>query len=90
MRITRQQVADKLTDYLHHQISLKELVDWAESVMMEADFEDKDFEILREIVSRVGLADVRAFGIMWEDCEEYLKKLGYRVNITVTEDHAIQ
>ena len=89
MRITRQQVADKLTDYLHHQISLEELVDWAESIMMEADFEEKDIEVLREIVSRVGLADVRAFGMTWEDCEQYLKKLGYRVDITVLEDHSV-
>ena len=85
MKIIRQKVAQKLIDYLHHRITLTELVDWAESAMMEADFEEQDLEILRDIVSRVGLADVRAFGITWEDCEDFLSRLGYRVSITVLE-----
>jgi len=37
--------------------------------MMEADFEERELEILRDIVSRMGLADVRAFDMTWEDCE---------------------
>jgi hypothetical protein len=47
-------------------------VDWAESTMMEADFDERDYEILRDIVSRLGLADVKAFGMTWEDCEGFL------------------
>jgi hypothetical protein len=89
MKITRQKVAQKLIDYLRHRITLTELVDWAESAMMEADFEEQDLELLRDIVSRVGLADVRAFGITWEDCEDFLSRLGYRVSITVLETPAI-
>jgi len=85
MKITRQQVAQKLIDYLDHRIALTELVDWAESAMMEADFEERNFEVLRDIVSRVGLADVRAFGLAWEDCEGFLSRLGYRVSIAVLE-----
>ena len=85
MKITRQKVAQKLIDYLQHRTTLADLVDWAELAMMEADFEEQDLEILRDIVSRVGLADVRAFGITWEDCEDFLSWLGYRVSITVLE-----
>ncbi len=77
-------VAQKLTDHLQHHISQEELVGWAESAMMEADFAEGDFETLREIVSRLGLADVRAFGMSWEDCEEFLARLGYRVNVMVS------
>ncbi len=43
---------EKLIDYLYHRITLAELVDWAESAMMEADFEEKDFEIVRNRQSR--------------------------------------
>lgn len=89
MKVTCKEVAQKLIDYLHHQITLRELVDWAESAMMEADFEEKNFEMLRDIVSRMGLADVRAFGISWEDCEDFLSRLGYRVSIKVTEKQAM-
>jgi len=89
MKITRQNVAQKLIDYLYHRITLAELVDWAESAMMEADFEEKDFEIVRDIVSRVGLGDVKAFGMTWEDCEDFLSRLGYRLSVKVSETQAV-
>jgi hypothetical protein len=89
MKITRQMVARKLMDYLHHRITLAELVDWAEWTMMEADFETQDLRLLREIVGRLGLADVRAFGMTWDDCEDYLSRLGYRVSIAVSEVPAV-
>ena len=89
MKITRQKVGQKLIDYLYHRITLAELVDWAESAMMEADFEENDFEIVRNIVSRVGLGDVKAFGITWEDCEDFLSQLGYRLSVKVSETQAV-
>ena len=45
-------------------------------------------KIIREIVSRVGLADVRAFGMTWENCEDFLSRLGYRVRVEVLETAA--
>ena len=89
MKITRQKVAQVLIDYLHRDIALSEMVDWAESVMMEADFERHDLEVLRDIVGRIGLADVRAFGMTWEDCEGFLSQLGYQVRIEIEEKQAL-
>ena len=85
MRITRQDVARQIIDYLNHRITLAELVDWAELAMMEGELEEQYFELLREIISRIGLADVRAFGMTWEDCEGFLSRLGYRVSVVVSE-----
>ena len=34
MTITKQTVADKIAAYLHHQITLAQLVDWSERAMM--------------------------------------------------------
>jgi len=85
MKITRHTVAEKLIAYLYHRISLAELVNWAEFAMMDGEFEDYKFEIVRDIVSRLGLADVKAFGISWEDCENYLSNLGYAVKVSVEE-----
>jgi arsenate reductase-like glutaredoxin family protein len=85
MKISREEVAQKLIDYLHHRITLAELVDWAESTMMEADFDEKDYETLRDIVSRLGLADVKAFGMTWDDCEDFLSQLGYQVKVMISE-----
>jgi len=85
MKITRQIVADRIADYLHGKVSQTELVDWAERVMMEADFDEADMEILADIVGRLGLADVAEFGLRWQDCEEFLRRLGYRATVTVTK-----
>ena len=40
MQLTRETVAYKLAAYLHHEISLAELVAWANAAMMEGDFEE--------------------------------------------------
>jgi len=37
-----------------------------------------------KFVSRLGVADVKAFGLTWEDCEQFLKQLGYSVRVEVT------
>jgi hypothetical protein len=80
--ITRQNVASKIIDYLYRRISLEELVSWAEDAMMEEQFEDPG---LQDIVARLGLADVAAFGLRWDDCQDYLNRLGYRVQIQVSQ-----
>ena len=40
MPITREIVARKLVAYLHHEISLHTLVDWAQLAMMEEELEE--------------------------------------------------
>ena len=55
---------------------------------MDEELEEKDCELLRDVVSRIGLADVRAFGLTWEDCEDLLSRLGYRDSVTVAEASA--
>ncbi len=82
--ITGQIVAEKLTDYLHHRLTLEELVEWAEQAVMEEEFDENKIETMRDIVSRLGLADVRAFGLTWEDCEAFLTRLGYQVRVEVS------
>jgi hypothetical protein len=83
MKITAELVAGKLTAYLQHRLSAAKLVDWAERAMMEGEFADKNLEDLRDVVARLGVSDVRAFGLTWEDCEELLKKLGYSARIEI-------
>jgi hypothetical protein len=83
MVITRETVAQKLAAYLHHEISLADLVDWAQMAMMDGELEDVDHDAIRDAVARLGLADVRAFGLTWEDCEAILKRLGYDTRIEI-------
>ena len=86
MKITRQIVADKITGYLHGKLSQAELVDWAERAMMDAGFDKTDADLLTDIVGRLGLADVAEFGLRWQDCEEFLRRLGYRAKVIVSSE----
>ena len=83
MTITKKTVADKIAAYLHHEISLPQLVDWSESTLMEGEFAKADAATLSEVIARLGVADVRAFGLTWEDCEELLGKLGFAPRVEV-------
>lgn len=81
--ITRQTVADKIAAYLQHSITLEQLVDWAENALMKGEFAEDDIQTLRRVVPRLGVADVRAFGLTWEDCEQLLKELGYSAHVDI-------
>jgi hypothetical protein len=81
--ITRELVASQLRDYLQHRITRAALVEWAEHVMIDDEVDNHDLDTIRDITSRLGLADVREFGLTWEDCGAYLSRLGYRVKVDV-------
>lgn len=83
MLVTRETVAEKIAAYLQHRITVSQLVDWAENALMEADFAEEDMETLRKVISRLGVADVRAFGLTWEDCEQLLQELGYSARVDI-------
>ena len=83
MIITKQTVADKLAAYLHHEITLPQLVDWAENAVMDGELAESDAKTLSTVIARLGVADVRAFGLTWEDCEELLRKLGFSPRVEV-------
>lgn len=51
---------------------------------MERELDEKNAEVIAAVVSRIGVADVRAFGLAWDDCEELLKQLGYSARIDIT------
>jgi hypothetical protein len=86
--------------------------------MMDADFDERDIDLLSDIVGRLGLADVAEFRLRWRagagatiteggterertrpgnpgnrdsrvlisDCEEFLRRLGYRAKVIVSSE----
>jgi hypothetical protein len=77
-------VAEKIGNWLHHELTLDELVDWAEKAVQNEDFAEPDAGDLAAVVGRLGVADVRNFGLSWEDCEQLLKKIGYTAHVDIT------
>ena len=81
--ITKQIVVEKIAAYLRHDISLAELVSWAEDAMMDGEFAEEDTTVIARVAARLGVADVRAFGLTWEDCEQLLRQLGYSARVEI-------
>ena len=79
--ITRAVVVEKLHSYLRGETELEKIVDWAEDLLAEADFDADDGDALRDAVARLGLADVKEFGLTWEDVRQILSQLGYRTRV---------
>jgi len=49
MTITKKTVADKIAAYLHHEITLAQLVDWSENVLIEGELADHDAGTLSSV-----------------------------------------
>jgi hypothetical protein len=64
-------------------LSLVELVDWAELSLLAGEFVERDAELIAAVVARLGVADVRVFGLAWEDCENLLHQLGFTPRVEV-------
>jgi len=50
---------------------------------MDGELAERDAETLSHVIARLGVADVRAFGLAWEDCEELLGRLGFAPRVQV-------
>ena len=83
--ITRHIVAKKIFNYLNHEITLTQLVEWCENIMMDAEIDEQDIDAVSEVASRIGVADAENFGLLWEDCEKLLARLGYKLNLDLAK-----
>jgi hypothetical protein len=83
MTITKQIVTENIALYPRHDISLADLSSWAEDAMMEGEFDENEAAVISDVVSRLGVADVRAFGLTWEDCEQLLRQLAYTALVDI-------
>lgn len=83
--ITKETVAEKINSYLTHQITIAQLVDWSENVLADGEIADEDIDVVSEVVARLGVADVKNFGLLWEECDMLLQKLGYQLQVNVSK-----
>lgn len=84
--ITREQVANKILDYLNGQISLTELVHWAEDAMViftESDQRPAGADTIWDILLYVGAGDTPDFPMTWDVIKEFLERLGRPVQSIV-------
>jgi hypothetical protein len=68
----------QLSRYLDGEISLKEIVVWAEDLIMDG-FDAAPIET--EIIYRLGTADAENFELSWEELSQMLRQLGYKARL---------
>ena len=79
--LTRQAVADQLLAYLHHEIPLAELVAWCEAAAFEATLAPGTEDVLLPVLMRLGVSDAEAFSLSWEEWENLMRQLGYKLHV---------
>lgn len=79
--ITKKSIVDQLLAYLQHHLSSAELAAWTENILMESNYEDDAHHTIRNILAQLGLADVKAFGLEYQDCEAIMQTLGYTLEV---------
>jgi hypothetical protein len=52
MTITKQTVADQIAAYLHHKITLAQLVDWSENALMDGELAERDATTISSVIAR--------------------------------------
>ena len=78
---TRQIIAEHLLAYMQHKLSLTELINWAEVAIMEGGFEPGHEATMRNALGRLAAADADSFGLLWEDCQQLMRSMGYEVKV---------
>jgi ABC-type transport system involved in cytochrome c biogenesis ATPase subunit len=86
--VTKEVIANKILMYLQHRLSLEQLVAWAEDILTLSQYEDDDEHTERNVLARLGLADVKDFGLDWEQCENFMNDLGYTLQVHAMETTA--
>ena len=82
--ITAEVLVNRLKQYLDGQVSLEKLVDWAENAMpSDEPLDESQAEVLGGVIAKLGLADVREFGLTWQDMEGILDHLGYEARVEI-------
>lgn len=80
--ITRRMVSDKLLAYLNEEITLPQLIDWAENCFIEGGFApEADVPLLREVLMYIAAGDTGVFPLTWQVCMDFLKQLGTPVRV---------
>jgi len=59
------------------------VVKYGENALLDGELAGRDAKILSSVIARLGVADVRAFGLAWDDCEELLHQLGFSPRVEV-------
>lgn len=82
--LTKQLVLNKLNAYLNHEITLTQLVDWSEQILIEPDIQPpSDVDDIVDVLMYLGAADSKGFPLTWEILSLFMHRLGGQVRVVI-------
>ncbi len=85
--ITREVLLEKLYAYIRHEVTLSEIVDWAENVFVDDDVDvEGDVELLMDVIFCLAGGDTDLFPLTWDVLTEFVEKLGGKMPVIVEAD----
>jgi hypothetical protein len=82
--MTRQAILEQLDHYLNHQMNLSQLVDWAETALVEPNIpQSEDVDLIMDTLAYIGAADSRGFPLTWDILSDLIERLGGQVRVVM-------
>ena len=61
MKITKDILAGKIVEFLNRRIAVEEFANWAETAMIESNYQEEYFDEISEILAKIGVVNVKGF-----------------------------
>lgn len=61
MRVTKDILANKILEFLNRRISIDQFANWAENAMIEGDYEEEYFDVISDLLPKIGVVNVKGF-----------------------------
>ena len=85
--ITQEVLLNKLHSFIRHEITLPQLVAWAENTFVDDDLViEGDLDLLDDIIMYLAAADTRGFPLTRGVLTEFVEKLGGKMPLIVQPD----
>jgi len=84
LTITSKSILEKLNAYLNQEITLAQLVDWAETGLIDPEIPEREnVDLIMDTLMYIGAADSAGFPLTWDVLTEFFEKLGGKVRVIV-------
>jgi hypoxanthine phosphoribosyltransferase len=80
--LMRGTILKRINAYLNREISLSQLIAWAEETLAAGDLSPDDESVLYDLVESAGRPDSEAFGLTIEEWSELLGRLGQELRVS--------
>lgn len=82
--LMRGAIIEQLNKHLTRELSIAELITWAQETLEAGDLSPDDEALLRDLVARAGEPDSATFGLTIEEWSQLLRRLGQELRVSTS------